>query len=99
VWLHFGSDMQKHMHLQLRPGTLLHDGLWAGNRNPNYLGELLIYASFCLLAQHWAPMAVLGLAVFAIWLPNMIKKDRSLARYPEFAEWKARSCLIIPGVL
>jgi steroid 5-alpha reductase family enzyme len=91
--------MQKFMHLRLAPGTLLTDGLWARTRNPNYLGEFLIYLSFCLLSRHWAPMLVLGLALLGIWLPNMIKKDRSLARYPEFAEWKARSAMFIPGLL
>lgn len=99
VWLHFAADMQKFMHLRLAPGTLLTDGLWARTRNPNYLGEFLIYLSFCLLSRHWAPMAVLGLALLGIWLPNMIKKDRSLARYPEFAAWKARSAMFIPGLL
>jgi hypothetical protein len=49
--------------------------------------------------MHWATMVVLGLAVFTLWLPNMIKKDRSLARYPEFAAWRERSWLFIPGVL
>ncbi|MFY0536214.1 hypothetical protein [Nannocystis pusilla] len=34
VFLHFGADMQKHMHLKLAPGTLLTDGLWARSRNP-----------------------------------------------------------------
>ena len=38
------SDMQKHMTLAHRKGTLLTDGLWGLVRNPNYLGELLIYA-------------------------------------------------------
>lgn len=99
VWLHFASDMQKYVHLQARPGTLLQDGLWSRIRNPNYLGELMIYSSFCLLSRHWAPMAVLALAVFAMWVPNMIKKDRSLSRYPGFAAWKQRSWLLIPGVV
>ena len=99
VFLHFASDMQKHVHLQLAPGTLLSTGLWARCRNPNYLGEFFIYLAFVLLGMHWATMIVLGLALFAIWLPNMLKKDRSLARYPEFAAWKARSWLLVPGVL
>lgn len=99
IFLHFASDMQKHMHLQLAPGTLLTTGLWGRCRNPNYLGEFLVYLPFCLLGMHWATMVVLGLAVFAIWLPNMIKKDRSLARYPGFAAWRERSWLFVPGVL
>jgi protein-S-isoprenylcysteine O-methyltransferase Ste14 len=96
VFLHFASDMQKHMHLQARPGTLLNDGLWARLRNPNYLGELLIYAGFSSLPMHPAPFVALGIMVAVVWVPNMMKKDRSLSRYPEFAEWRARSALWIP---
>lgn len=97
VFLHFVADMQKHMKLSLAPG-LITDGLWARLRNPNYFGELLIYGGFSALAMHWAPFAVLALFVGVIWVPNMIKKDRSLSRYPEFAEWKQRSSLFIPGI-
>lgn len=99
VFLHFSSDMQKHVQLTLRPGVLLTDGLWARVRNPNYLGELLIYAGFSLVAYHWLPMAWLACIIAGIWVPNMLRKDRSLARYPEFAAWKARSKLIIPFVI
>ncbi len=42
VFLHFASDMQKHLWLELRRGQLLDSGLWARTRNPNYLGELCI---------------------------------------------------------
>lgn len=99
VFLHFASDMQKHHHLAHRPGTLLQDGLWRRIRNPNYLGELMIYLGFGLLAQHWLPLAVIALFVVAVWAPNMLRKERSLARYPEFAAWKQRSWLILPGIL
>ncbi len=96
VFLHFGADMQKHTFLRLRPNTLMTDGLWARLRNPNYFGELLIYLGFGLLAMHWAPLIVLLLFVLIVWLPNMRRKDRSLARYPEFAAYRARSKLFIP---
>lgn len=99
VFLHFAADMQKHLHLQYRPGELLDDGLWARVRNPNYLGELLIYGGFTMLAMHWLPFALLGVVIAAVWVPNMIKKDRSLSRYPAFAAWKARSKLLIPFVV
>lgn len=99
VFLHFASDMQKHMHLRLAPGTLLTEGLWSRCRNPNYLGELLIYFSFCLLSRHWAPMLVLTAMVLGVWLPNMLRKDASLARYPEFAAWERRSCMFVPFIL
>jgi protein-S-isoprenylcysteine O-methyltransferase Ste14 len=39
IFLHFCADMEKYVHLKLRPGTLLTGGLWSWCRNPNYLGE------------------------------------------------------------
>jgi len=99
VFLHFASDLQKTVSLALRPGTLIEDGLWRRVRNPNYLGELLIYVSFAALSQHWVPFAVLGLAVAVEWVPNMVRKDRSLSRYPAFAEYRKRSGLILPWIL
>jgi steroid 5-alpha reductase family enzyme len=99
VFLHFASDMQKHMSLAYRRGTLITDGLWGLCRNPNYLGELLIYAGFTLLPLHWIPLVGLGFIVVSVWVPNMWRKDRSLSRYPEFAAYKAKTKLIIPYVV
>ncbi len=99
VFLHYTADMQKHMALELNPGHLIQDKLWKYLRNPNYLGELLLYLGFGLLAMHWLPVViVLGVLVF-IWLPNMRQKDQSLSRYPEFAAYKRRSKLLIPFVI
>jgi protein-S-isoprenylcysteine O-methyltransferase Ste14 len=96
IFLHFVSDMQKHMSLSYRRGVLITDGLWGRVRNPNYLGELLVYGGFGMLAMHWAPFVVLAVFIAAIWVPNMLRKDKSLSRYSEFAEYKARSRLILP---
>jgi protein-S-isoprenylcysteine O-methyltransferase Ste14 len=98
VFLHFASDMQKHMWLKLRPGELLTEGLWARVRNPNYLGELLIYLAFALLAMHWLPLLLLLAFILVYWLPNMRRKDRSLARYGEFEAYRQRSKLLLPWV-
>lgn len=98
VFLHFAADMQKHMWLKLRPGELLTEGLWAHVRNPNYLGELLIYLGFGLLAMHWVPIFLLTLFVIVYWLPNMRRKDASLARYPEFGAYKKRSWRFLPFI-
>jgi len=95
LFFHFASDMQKYTALKLRPG-LITDGFFALSRNPNYFGELLIYLGFGLLAMHWAPIAVIGLYLIVVWLPNMRRKDRSLARYPEFEDYRARTPLFIP---
>lgn len=96
VFLHFASDMQKYISLKLRPGELFSDGLWSHLRNPNYLGELLIYLSFAMLAMHWLAIAVLLLWIFGFWLPNMYRKDRVLAQLSGFKEYKQRSKMFIP---
>jgi protein-S-isoprenylcysteine O-methyltransferase Ste14 len=98
IFWHFVSDMQKHIFLKLSPGHLLTDGLWSRLRNPNYFGELLIYLGFGMLAMHWVPLLVIVLFVLIVWLPNMRRKDRSLARYPDFADYRARSRLFLPFV-
>ena len=95
VLLHFCSDAQKHFTLKYRSG-LITEGFFARCRNPNYLGEILIYLGFTILAQHWLPFLILGAFFAGIFVPNMLKKDRSLSRYPEFAAYKNNSGLLIP---
>ncbi|MCG2784801.1 MAG: DUF1295 domain-containing protein [Anaerolineae bacterium] len=96
IFLHYAADMQKHVQLKYNPGQLIEDGLMARVRNTNYFGELLIYLGFGLLAMHWIPLAVIALYLVIVWFPNMLKKDKSLARYPGFAEYKRKSKLFIP---
>ena len=95
VFLHFGSDAQKYFALKYRKG-LITEGFFSRSRNPNYLGEILIYLGFAILAQHWLPLVILGIFTTLVFLPNMHKKDQSLSRYPEFAAYKTRSGLILP---
>jgi hypothetical protein len=49
-----------------------------------------------MLTQHWLPFLIFGGFIAAIFVPNMLKKDRSLSRYPEFAQYKAQSGLLLP---
>ncbi len=99
LFLHFSSDMQKHTELRLNPGQLITGGLFARVRNPNYLGEFLIYAGFGSLAMSWMPFAVIALFMALIWVPNMIRKDRSLARYPGFEAYRRRTKAFLPFLL
>ena len=98
LFMHFAADMQKYFFLKHFPGKLFSDGLWARLRNPNYFGELLIYAGFGLLAMHWLPLAILLLWILAYWLPNMRRKDRALAQMAGFEEYRQRSKLFIPFI-
>ena len=95
VFLHYGSDAQKYFTLKYKSG-LITEGFFSRSRNPNYLGEILIYLSFAMLAQHWLPLVILGAIAALIFVPNMLKKDKSLSRYPEFAAYKERSGLLLP---
>ena len=98
VFLHFTSDMQKFTQLKSKPGQLIDDGLFRRCRNINYFGELLIYSSFALLAMHWIPWVVLLLFIILVWAPNMLRKDKSLAKYDNFEDYKKGSKLFIPFI-
>lgn len=98
VFLHYSSDAQKYYTLKYHPG-LITEGFFARCRNTNYLGEILIYGSFAILAQHWLPFLILVGFITGVFLSNMRKKDQSLSRYPEFANYKARSGFLLHDCL
>jgi protein-S-isoprenylcysteine O-methyltransferase Ste14 len=75
---------------------LIKEGLFSRSRNPNYLGEILIYTGYAILSCHWLPFLVLAGWVFGFFVRNMLAKDRSMSRYPDFAEYKGRTGLLIP---
>ncbi len=95
--LHFGSDAQKHYTLLYRQ-ELITDGFFSRSRNTNYLGEAMIYLSFALVS--FQPLGFIGIAAFfvAVFIPNMMKKDKSLSRYPGFSEYKKRTGFFIPSL-
>jgi protein-S-isoprenylcysteine O-methyltransferase Ste14 len=95
IFFHYVSDAQKFYTLRERKG-LIEDGLFSRTRNPNYLGEILIYLSYAIMSMHWAPFVVLGAWVFGFFVRNMLKKDKSLSRYSDYAEYKRRSGLLFP---
>jgi protein-S-isoprenylcysteine O-methyltransferase Ste14 len=98
VVIMMGADTQKFFVLRARKG-LITDGWFARIRHPNYLGEMMLYASFALLARHPAAWVIL-LAVWSlVFAPNMWAKERSMARYPEWAAYRARTGLLLPKIL
>lgn len=94
MFLHYVSDAQKYFMLRERP-RLITDGFFKRSRNTNYLGELFIYSSYAILSAHW-----LSFVVLAFWVTNffvrMLRKDKSLARYPEFEAYRQTSGLLFP---
>tara|TARA_Y100001970_G_C14003496_1_gene734630 strand:- start:167 stop:778 length:612 start_codon:yes stop_codon:yes gene_type:complete len=97
VFLHFASDAQKYFTLKIQK-ELIKDGFFKKIRNTNYLGEILIYLSFAILSMSYIPFAILALFFFVVFLPRMIKKDKSLTKYPSFKEYKKISGLLFPKI-
>lgn len=92
---HFGGDAQKHFTLLHKKG-LITTGFFSRTRNPNYLGELMIYVSFAMLTVSWVGFIGITLFFAFVFIPNMLKKDKSISRHPEFPEYKKRSGLLLP---
>ena len=97
VFLHFASDAQKYFTLRIQK-ELIKDGFFKKIRNTNYLGEILIYLSFAILSMSYVPFAVLALFFFVVFLPRMIKKDKTLTKYSSFKEYKKFSGLLFPKI-
>jgi steroid 5-alpha reductase family enzyme len=93
--LMMSADAQKHALLSQRPG-LITTGLFARMRHPNYLGEMLLYAAYALLARHWAPWLVLACVWGGLFLPNMLVMEARLSRHPGWREYKARTGFLFP---
>ncbi len=96
VFLHFASDSQKFFTLTWRGRGLITAGLFSWVRNPNYLGETLIYLAYCLLCKSRAAWGILAFFVLVTFVPNMMKKDKSLGKYEEFEAYKAKTWVMVP---
>jgi protein-S-isoprenylcysteine O-methyltransferase Ste14 len=97
IFLHYVSDAQKYYTLRLRKG-LIDDGMFGRTRNPNYLGEIMIYLAYALMSLHWLPFVVVAGWVFGFFVPNMIKKDKSMARHAGFDKYKSRTGMLFPRI-
>lgn len=89
------ADAQKFYTLKYHKG-LIDDGIHKYIRHPNYLGEILIYAAFGLMAWHWGAVVILLAVWLLVFLPNMVAKERSLSRYPEWKTYKKKSGWLLP---
>ncbi|CAD7934628.1 unnamed protein product [Amoebophrya sp. A120] len=76
---------------------LIQDGIFSNNRNPNYLGEMLLYGSFAgLVPNSDIPKYVLAFAWGALFTVNIYKKESSLMRKPGYEAYAKRSWIILP---
>lgn len=91
------ADVQKFSTLHVKRG-LITDGMFKRVRHPNYLGEMMVYGSFALLAWHWIPVLVLAYFWGVIFSTNMVMKEASMSRYPEWRAYKERTWWLVPYV-
>ena len=92
------ADAQKFYTLRLQRG-LITDGMHRWVRHPNYLGEMMIYGSFAMLVWHWFPVLVLAWVWLGLFAVNMVMKEASMSRYPDWAAYKKRSWWLVPFLL
>jgi len=99
VVLMVGSDAQKYFVLKERRG-LITNGFFARTRNPNYLGEMMLYGSFAAVSGHWQPWAVLAWVWVGIFTPNMLQKEARMSRHGHLWDaYAARSGMLLPKPL
>ena len=91
------ADAHKYYVLEAQKG-LITTGLFKYVRHPNYLGEMMIYGSYALLVGHWIPWAILAYVWVYYFGTNIWMKESSMSRYPEWAEYKKKSWVLIPWV-
>ena len=89
------SDCQKYFTLKYRPG-LIENGMFKYIRHPNYLGEMILYASYALMVGHWIPWIILAWIWLGIFVTNMFMKEASLARYSNWKTYKSRTTMLFP---
>ncbi len=95
VLLMIGSDAQKFFTLKIKKG-LIDDGFFKRTRNPNYLGEILIYLSFGILAKStFVYSTLIFIWVFAFGM-RILVKEFSLQKKVGYAEYAKQSYILLP---
>ncbi len=89
------ADAQKYYTLQHQKG-LIDTGIHKYIRHPNYLGEMMIYGAFGLLAWHWLAATILVTVWLLVFVPNMVAKEKSLSRHSGWQAYKKRSGWLLP---
>lgn len=90
ICLMIASDAQKNFTLKFKKG-LINDGMFRYTRNPNYLGEILIYLSFAICTGYWASYAILITVWVVLFGTFMVKKEKSLKQKQGWDEYSKSS--------
>jgi protein-S-isoprenylcysteine O-methyltransferase Ste14 len=91
------ADAQKYFTLKYQRG-LIRSGMFKYVRHPNYLGEMMIYGSYAIVAAHWIPWVILAWVWLGLFAVNIAMKEKSMSRYDEWAAYKKKSWYLVPGI-
>ena len=89
------TDVQKYLVLKERRGLITH-GMMGWSRNLNYLGEIMLYASFGVICQRWEVWAIYAYVWGTIFFLRMLLKEYSFSKKAGWKEYKARTWFFLP---
>ncbi|MEL4897090.1 methyltransferase family protein [Crocosphaera sp. Alani8] len=91
------ADVQKMTAKSLGSG-LVKDGIWRSVRHINYLGDLMRYSSFSVIAGSLWAFILPGL-ITLLYLQRIGEKEQSMAnKYPDFAAYQQQSSRLLPKI-
>lgn len=99
---HFADVDLRRFNRTKKPGDVLDTGLWSRSRHPNYLGEMLWWWGLFLFAlaadpgSWWMGIGALAMTVMFLTASIPLAEKRSAERRPGWAEYVARTPLLIP---
>ncbi len=92
-----GADVQKMVAKSMGNG-LVQDGIWRSVRHINYLGDLMRYTSFSVIAGSlWA--FLLPGVITLLYLQRISQKEQAMAaKYTEFTTYQQNSSRLLPWI-
>lgn len=91
------SDSQKYYTLKYKKG-LISDGMMKYTRNPNYLGEIMLYGAFVILVNDFISYVCVMQVWFIVFSMRIHQKELSLRRKEGWKEYSERSWVLIPKI-
>uniref|UniRef100_A0A6B2LHG5 Uncharacterized protein n=1 Tax=Arcella intermedia TaxID=1963864 RepID=A0A6B2LHG5_9EUKA len=91
------SDTQKYFTLKYKPG-LITEGWFSRSRNTNYLGEVFLYCSYCIMAQDMVSWLFCTTIWCTYFLKNILDKENSLKKKKGWQEYVSKSNMFLPKI-
>lgn len=105
IWLEATADRQlvEYRASNPRPGGILDTGVWAWSRHPNYFGEMSFWWGLWMFGcaayppgWRWTIVGAASITLMFRFVSLPLMERRMAERRPEFAEFQARTSLVVP---